>query len=338
MAKRLLLLGASALAFVLTGASAAMACGGLVAPGHAEVLEKATTLAAWHAGYEHYVTGFGFTGAADRFGYIVPLPGVPLRIQKGGGWTLERLEREIAPIRFETLAVPAAARADGGVQVLQQVKIDALDITVVRGGGRDVAAWASKNGFALTPDAPRVLGRYSSKGAVFALARFDRADAVRRGIVEGQGETIQFTIRTRAPWIPLQILALGKAGLEAVHADLFTLTDDRPAFLPELNGLSGMTVVRSEQAEPQLLSDLRSDGGMSWLPPRGMWFTAMTLNTVASSIRQDLSIDGGGPVSSAAPAPRGMSTPAWWLLAVVVVAGLCGAWALWRPEPTIRPA
>ena len=48
-------------------AGAAFACGGLVAPGHAEVLEKATTLAAWHDGLEHYVTGFRFAGAGVRF-------------------------------------------------------------------------------------------------------------------------------------------------------------------------------------------------------------------------------------------------------------------------------
>src|SRR5438045_3071933 len=52
----------------------------------------------------------------------------------------------------------AAARASSAVQVLQQVKIDALDITVVKGGGPDVAKWAGKNGFDLTPDTPNVLG------------------------------------------------------------------------------------------------------------------------------------------------------------------------------------
>src|SRR5213083_2225390 len=83
---------------LIAGSGVAMACGGLVAPGHAEVLQKATTLAAWHAGLEHYVPGFQFAGDADRFGYIVPLPGVPTKIEKAGDWTLERLEREINPV------------------------------------------------------------------------------------------------------------------------------------------------------------------------------------------------------------------------------------------------
>ena len=94
MARRLLVLPALVLGLLVAGSTAAMACGGLVAPGHAEVLRRAVTLSAWHAGYEHYVTGFRFAGDASSFGYIVPLPGVPSNIQKGGGWTLERLERD----------------------------------------------------------------------------------------------------------------------------------------------------------------------------------------------------------------------------------------------------
>src|SRR6266566_3436975 len=171
MARRLFLMCAVALVPTLGGGSVALACGGLVAPGHAETLQKATTLSAWHDGYEHYVTGFQFLGAAKNFGYIIPLPGVPSKIEKGGGWTLERLEREVNPQpRF---AAEGAVRLAAPVEVLQRVTVDALDITVVRGGGPDVARWAAKNGFDLTPDAPGVLSRYSSQGAVFALAKFD---------------------------------------------------------------------------------------------------------------------------------------------------------------------
>src|SRR5438067_2752902 len=142
-ARRLVVVTASSLALLLAGVGSAFACGGLVAPGHAEVLQKATTLSAWHDGYEHYVTGFQFLGAARNFGYIIPLPGVPSKIEKAGDWTLERLEREVNPPKFELLD---SARLGAPVAVLQHVRVDALDITVVRGGGRDVAAWAAKNG------------------------------------------------------------------------------------------------------------------------------------------------------------------------------------------------
>jgi len=292
----------------------------LVAPGHAEVLERATTLAAWHDGMEHYVTGFRFAGSADHFGYIVPLPGVPVKIQKAGDWTLERLEREVNPAeKGDVIALAATPRASA-VQVLQQVRIDALDITVVRGGGRDVAAWASRNGFDLTPDTPRVLGRYSSDGAVFALARFDRPAAAKQGLIEGQGTVIHFTIPTKAPWIPLRILALGKAGAERVDADLFVLTDQAPELTPAVSHLPGMTVRADGPASARLLADLRSDRGMRWLPTSGMWFTALSYDTTASTVRADLSIDGGpfGPVVH-------RSSPAFpwapWAVGAILVVG-----------------
>ena len=316
MLRRTVLVLAAASALVAVPAVAALACGGLVAPGHAEVLEKATTLAAWHDGLEHYVTGFRFAGTASTFGYIVPLPSVPSKIQKGGDWTLERLEREISPPVPAPVAFAASAARDA-VQVVQQVKIDALDITVVKGGGADVAAWAQRNGFPLTPDAPRVLGAY--RAGVFALAKFDRTDAARRGLIEGQGETIEFTIPTPGPWIPLRILALGKVATEQVDADLFLLTDDAPSLHPGITSLTGMTIVHSGPASASLLRDLRSDRAMHWVPAH-LWFTALKLHTPAGLMRYDLAADHGTALTSIGAASAGASS-IWELVAALVVTG-----------------
>ena len=331
-----------AFGLVGAGAGAASACGGLVAPGHAEALKGATTLAAWHAGYEHYVTGFEFAGLADSFGYIIPLPGVPSKIGKGGEWTLERLQGQIGegPLSVKRLAFDAAGAAAPSVEVLQQVKIDALNITVVRGGGVDVAKWAAKNGFDLTRDAPSVLGRYSSSHAVFALARFDRADAKSRGLIQGQGEVIQFTIPLKAPWVPLRILSLGKAGVEYVDAEVFVLTDHRPTFSPAIGSIDGMTVKANGAAPPQMLSDLAGDTGMSWLPTSGMWFTALKLRTTAATVTYDLSIDGGGPVG-APPAPVGSPLPVslGWPFWMAMILGAGGLLLVARRErDRLRPA
>jgi hypothetical protein len=316
-ARRFLLSCSLAAAALLVTPAAAFACGGLVAPGHAEVLQKATTLAAWHAGFEHYVTGFQFAGGADRFGYIIPLPGVPTKIQKAGEWTLERLEREINPPAFAEgdVGFPVALRASP-VQVITRTRVDALDIVVVKGGGADVATWAEENGFDLTPDTPRVLSRYSDAGAIFALAKFDALAATKKGLTEGQGTVIHFTIPTTGPWIPLNILALGKAPAEIVNADLFILTDRRPELDPAALGAPGVEVRTSEAASKQLLADLRSDRGMGWLPSSGMWFTAITMNTPAAAIQADLAIDAGGPPAHDLPSPS-----EWrWLLPLVVLA------------------
>jgi hypothetical protein len=298
MARRLVAITVLSFAFLFLGSTAALACGGLVADEHTEVLRKATTLAAWHDGYEHYVTGFQFAGTASSFGYIIPLPGVPTKIQKGGEWTLERLALEVSPFR-EGFALAAAAPSPADrVTVIQQIRVDALDITVVRGGGRDVAAWAEENGFDLTPDSPQVLGRYSSAGAIFALAKFDNDEAVKRGIAEGQGTVIHFTIPTAAPWIPLRILALGKGGPEVVEADLFVLTDHAPSLSPSVWDMPGMTLKAYQPAGSTLLEELRSDRGMKWMPRDGMWLTALNMQTPAFQITSDLSIDGGGPAET----------------------------------------
>ena len=334
MVRRLISVCAFVVALVVGVPAVALACGGLIAPGHAEVLRRATTLAAWHDGYEHYITGFQFAGSANHFGYIIPLPGVPTKIQKGGEWTLERLNQEVNPVR-ELNAFAVAGSAARKVDVLQRVKVEALNIVVVRGGGRDVAAWAKENGFDLTPDTPRMMASYSSQGAIFALAKFDNEEAVKRGLVEGEGTVIHFTIPMKAPWIPLRILALGKGPTEVVNADLFVLTDDRPSL--SLEGHlddAGIRIRKSERASERLLADLRSDRGMKWLPAKGMWFTALTLEAPAKTLSYDLSIDGGGPPM----APRFATTPiattpgwTWALVAALGLGAVVAMWLLWRP-------
>ena len=88
---------AATLAVFLTQALPAAACGGLIAPNGAIRLERATTLVAWHDGVERYMTSFSYNGSASSFGWIVPLPAVPVKVEEGGGWTLQRLFRETHP-------------------------------------------------------------------------------------------------------------------------------------------------------------------------------------------------------------------------------------------------
>src|SRR5437764_13152562 len=130
MLKRFAMLVFALSLFVLQSHSA-FACGGLVAPNGAVRLSRATTLVEWHNGIEHYMTSFTYQGDVSNLGWIVPLPAVPLKIEEGGAWTLQRLFRETHPIppgvRFA--ALNQAAAASDGVQVLQQVQIEALDIT-----------------------------------------------------------------------------------------------------------------------------------------------------------------------------------------------------------------
>ena len=136
MARRLLLAATASLLFLVLAAGPALACGGLVSPNGTIALVRTTTLAAYHHGVEHYVTGFKFVGGGAEFGSIVPLPGIPTRVIRGGDWTLQRLEREVQP-PVEGVALKAAAPvpAASPAQVILQTSIDSLDITVLKGGG-----------------------------------------------------------------------------------------------------------------------------------------------------------------------------------------------------------
>jgi hypothetical protein len=288
--RRLLLVPATAVAALLMAAGPALACGGLIGPNGAVNLLRTTTLAAYHDGVEHYVTAFQFAGGGGAFGSIVPLPGIPSKVEKGGAWTLQRLIRETdpQPLFARDAAVPAASKAE----VLLQVRIDALDITVLRGGGSQVGSWAKDHGFRLPPDAPEVLDFYAARSPIFLAAVFDADAAAKRGQAIGDGTPVHITIPTANPWVPLRILALGKVAGERVDADVYLLTDRQPAMLPDPNA-NGLTLQVSRAASPQLLDDLRSDKGMGWVPQRA-WLSKVRIDGAASDLRFDLAIDASG--------------------------------------------
>src|ERR1700736_5828693 len=117
MLNKLVPAAAATLAVFRTQAIPAAACGGLVAPNGAIRLSRATTLVAWHDGVEHYMTSFAYAGTNfDNFGWIVPLPAVPDKVEEGGGWTLQRLQRETHPQPL--LAAGARADAAASAEVL----------------------------------------------------------------------------------------------------------------------------------------------------------------------------------------------------------------------------
>jgi hypothetical protein len=284
------------------GGQVAWACGGLVAPNGAVRLLKTTTLAAYHDGVEHYLTSFQFAGGGSKFGSIIPLPGVPTSVSKGGSWTLQRLEREVSPPVQAGLSFDTAARASSA-QVILKTKVDALDITVLKGGGPAVVAWVEGQGFAVSPDAPAALDFYARRSPIFLAATYDPAAAQARGLTVGDGTPVQISIPLANPWVPLRILALGKDPDDVVQADVFLLTDHSPSVLTG----PGVSLARSEPASPSLLNDLRSDHGMGWVPDTG-WLSYLKVQTPASQLRYDMSIDASGVGHPSAVAAGLLST------------------------------
>ena len=325
-------------AVAVLGAQPAGACGGLVGENGTIQLQKTTTLAAYTGGVERYVTAFQFTGEGKEVGSIVPLPDIPTKVTRAGDWTLQRLVREVEPP--ERLAAAGAADASSlapQAKVVLETQIDALDITVVTGGGDAVGTWATDHGFLLTPDAPEVLDYYAKRSPVFMTARFNAERAKQLGQTTGQSTPIMATIPTDDPWVPIHILGLGADKNENIQADVFLLTDDRPQLMA---GGTGLTLDRSQAASDLLLTDLRSDKNMSWLP-RHMWLSYLKLDSPGGELDYDLAVSAtpGVPPSLAdagVPSPRAVpvlpTTPgtALWPLWLGAAAGAAVLGAGWR--------
>ena len=334
---------------VLLVAAPAWACGGLINTNGSVTLVRTTTLAAYHEGIEHYVTSFQFAGGEGEFGSIIPLPGVPTKVIRGGDWTLQRLVQETQPQpEGLALAATAAGAAEDRAQVILKTEIDALDIVVLEGGGTAVGDWAREHGFFLPPDAPEVLDFYAERSPIFMTVRFDASRAADQGLGAGDGTPVHVVIPTTNPWVPLRILGLGAAADAPVEADVYLLTDLEPTTLPAplTPGLAsrlpqgvrpGLVLERSEEASRSLLADLRSDKGMDWLPSSGMWLSFLRVDARAGDLDYDLAIDASGagqpsPVAAglspeAAADPAGLRSfgPALWTaIALLVLLGVVG--------------
>jgi hypothetical protein len=214
--------------------------------------------------------------------------------------------------------------------VLLETKIDALDITVLKGGGAAVGEWATAHGFRLPADAPEVLDFYAERSPIFLAAAFDGDAAAARGQRIGDGTPVHITIPTANPWVPLRILALGKQSNDPVTADVYLLTDRKPAILPLARGNSGMTLAYDRIASSTLLTDLRTDAGMGWVPSSG-WLSQLRIDTTAGTLTYDLAVDAAGhsPSRVAAgleapgsndPTPIALTVLAAAILALVVIA------------------
>jgi hypothetical protein len=305
---RRLLAGAAALvAALIVTAQPAAACAGLIGPNGAVNLLRTTTFAGYHDGIEHYVTAFKFAGGSGQFGSLVPLPGIPTDVVRGGDWTLQRLVRETEVFaKRSAFGAPTAASAQDSVVILKEVQIDALDVKILQGGGKAVGQWATEHGFRLPPDAPEVLDFYAARSPIFMAAVFDADAAKARGQQIGDGTPVHLVIPTKQPWVPLRILGLGKTGDQRVDADVYLLTDAKPTMLPAPVGLNGMSIDYSQAASDSLLNDLRSDKGMDWVPQNG-WLSKVVINASASQLKYDLAISATATAPS--PVAAGLEIP-----------------------------
>lgn len=295
-----------ALLLLAVQATPAAACGSLLAPNGAIRLSRAATLVDWHDGVEHYMTSFTYQGNVDNVGWIVPLPANPEKIEEGGGWTLQRLVRETHPLPQNVFLEgdARAPQATAGAQVLQQVRVQALDITVVKGSGDEIVQWGRDNGFFIDQETEGHLLGYAKGSPFFMAAKYDTAAARARGQLQGDGAPVLITLRIPHPWIPFEILALDA---QQTQADLYLLTDT-PVYASDLDSsigrssvganvpnAAGLKVAFQEKMNAALYKDLSTDKNMSWVRPDG-WLTYLTLDAPDTKVTYDMGVSSTGVI------------------------------------------
>jgi hypothetical protein len=300
---RKLLPAAFAIGFLFSQALPAAACGSLVAPDGDVRLARATTLVAWHDGVEHYLTSFTYQGNYANIGWIVPLPAIPTNIQAGGAWTLQRLEREThpqPPIAFAGAADTRAASA----QVIEQVQVEALDITVIKGSGPEILTWCTSNGFFLSPETRTHLLVYAHGSPIFMAAKYNTARVQARHQLQGDGAPVLITMPTAHLWVPLEVLALEG---QQVQADLYLLTDmavntsavgaaiGQSPVGTEVPGAPGFRIAFQERMHPALYHDLSTDRNMGWVSANA-WLTYLTLDAPEPSVTYDMGVSSAGVI------------------------------------------
>jgi len=297
------LVGVTLVFFTAMQALPAAACGGLVAPDGSVRLARAATLVAWHDGVEHYMTAFTYEGDVSSLGWIVPLPAVPEKIQEGGAWTLQRLAQETHPQPAD-FGLDAPRAAASTAQVLQQLTIEALNITVIKGSGQEVLNWCAANGFVLVGDTRDHLLRYAEASPIFMAAKYDTSLVKAHHQVEGDGTPILITMRTAHLWVPLEVLALDG---QQVHADLYLLTDGplntsalgavsgQSAVGTQIPGAPGFDLAFQEPMNQSLYHDLSTDRNMGWVRSDG-WLTYLSLDAPSSKVTYDMGVTPRGVI------------------------------------------
>ncbi|HUG84249.1 MAG TPA: DUF2330 domain-containing protein [Euzebya sp.] len=287
---RLLQLLTLAMALVTFGGAPAWACGFLVAENGAIRLDTFTAAAILDDdGSAHYVTSFSFNGSPESFGAIIPLPDVPTEVERAPDWFLQRLGIETSPrLALEAPAAATAGLEDEAAEVIATYEVDALDITVLEGGGSEVLAWTDANGFDLgvgdgdiedRSDAVEMLDFYGQRSPYFAALRFDNERAVEQGLNSGDGTPVRFGFEGQdQAWIPVRVLGFDKPGTELVVAELYLMTHGRPTIMG--GQVPGTEVVFQQdyQSGDQLIADLTDDDRAGWVPT-GFTLTRIDVRT-----------------------------------------------------------
>lgn len=289
----------------------ALACGGPLSPNDSIHLTTAQTLVGWHNGIEYYMTNFAYSGEASQFGWVLPLPAQPQKIEEGSMPVFSDLNSEAAQGSSNRgwFSSGTYATNPGGAQVLQRTIIHSLNISIIQGNGPQIVNWARENGFAVDAETQAHLLMYARASSIFMAARYE-LPSTHQSQAQKQGESaaILLTMKTPSPWIPVELLATDGGQTSAK----FYLLTDQPLVLSswqsklglsptgeEVPGAPGLTVRYREQLPDSLVQVMASESNMGWIWQHA-WFTELDLFAPAAQVTYDIGVGPSGVIHAAA--------------------------------------
>ena len=166
-----------------------------------------------HDGWQDLILSVTFAGAAEDFGWLVPLPSRS-ELSTVYDQLFEDLSRLTQEPDFGRVYIEAREKSAGAVyspQVTIQ-RVGVYEIALLEGGsGAGLQAWLDEHGFFLTPSAGRILETYLSHGWVFAAMRISPESATEEttaALQAGEIEPVHFRFRAREPVFPLRISSI----------------------------------------------------------------------------------------------------------------------------------
>jgi len=288
----------------------ALACGGPLSPNDSVHLTTAQTLVGWHNGIEYYMTNFAYSGEASKFGWVLPLPAQPQKIEEGSMSVFSDLSSEAAQGRSNRgwFSSGNYAANPGGAQVLQRKIIHSLNISIIQGNGLQIVNWARGNGFTVGAETQAHLLMYARASSIFMAARYELPPA-HQSQSQNQGESVPIllTMKTPSLWIPVELLATDGG---QTSANFYLLTD-QPLVLSswqsklglsptgeDIPGAPGLTVFYRERLPDTFVQVMASEANMGWIWQHA-WFTELSLFAPAAQVTYDIGISPSGVIHSA---------------------------------------
>ncbi len=298
------------LAFLVFLPSPALACGGPLSPNDSIHLTTAQTLVGWHNGIEYYMTNFTYSGDASRFGWVLPLPAQPQKIEEGSMQVFSDLssEAEHGSSNRGWFSSGYYAANSSSAQVLQKTTIHSLAISIIQGNGPQIVNWARGNGFSVNAETQAHLLMYARASSIFMAARYE-LPSTHQSQAQNQGEStpILLTIRTPSLWIPVELLATDGG---QTSANFYLLTDQPLALSSwqsklglspggeDVPGAPGLTVRYREQLPDSLVQSMASETNMGWIWQHA-WFTELDLFAPAAQVTYDIGVSPSGVIHAA---------------------------------------